>query len=422
VNYGKVGLTGLSFLLKIYRHNSFQNISYLTIGSFLAQIISLFGFFFIPRLLGPEKYGIYQTVIAYVAMFTIVTFSGLNKVILRESSRNLDTLKILLEDTVALKHFLSFLAIALSALIALLIDYDTGTTMYIFVFSFSLWLKAFGGYINVIYQANEKLKHMAVFTILRSIISVPLFVLSLQLGYGILALIIIDLSATGIVLIANYRTTRKYVNFNAFSKFKWITSYIKKGFSFSIINFLNILSNKTDLLMLSFLTTPENVGIYALAHRLVRKGLIIRRPISTALFPYYTKINNTKGTTPRQLIQHSLLVLVPSVVVSVIIISFSKWLIISVAGPDFTESARILRVLIFYLVFNYVTIPWTLNLQTSYKESTVIKILTITAVLHIVLNILLFKEFGIIGIAYSTVVSSFVNVVLNLLFSFKVEK
>ena len=67
-----------------------KNASYLTIGHFLTIVINFFGFIYIARLLGPNDYGIYVTVGAFVGLFDLLIFRGLNKVILREGAKNLD--------------------------------------------------------------------------------------------------------------------------------------------------------------------------------------------------------------------------------------------------------------------------------------------------------------------------------------------
>jgi O-antigen/teichoic acid export membrane protein len=155
------------------KHRTFKNVGFLTLGQGLAQVVSLIGAFYIPRLLGPEKYGTYQTVIAYVGLFSVLTFGGLNKVILRESSRNLNKIREILEATIGLKHLFSFFAILICSVIAIFIDYEKGTKIYILIFSFSLWLKALDGTFNVIYQAHEKMKYMAILSFLKPLMIVP---------------------------------------------------------------------------------------------------------------------------------------------------------------------------------------------------------------------------------------------------------
>lgn len=394
---------------KYLKHRTFRNVGFLTIGQGLAQVVSLIGAFYIPRLLGPEQYGVYQTVIAYVGMFTIFTFSGLNKVILRESSRNLDKIKEILEATVGLRHLFSLFAIILSASIAVFIDYEKGTKFYIFIFSLSLWFKALDSTFNVIYQAHEKMKYMAVLSFMKPLLIVPLSILFLHLGYGVLTLILINLIITGIVLIFNYLISKKFVLFNIFTKVTWAKNYLKQGFNFSLLGFLNVLSGKIDLVMLYFLTTPEQVGIYALAYRIVQKGLIIRKPISTSLFPYYTKKFNNNIPKPNELLKHSMIITISLAALLLPLILYSEFIITTIVGDEFVGSASIFSVLAFFLLFNYSNIPYGLSLQTTNNENISIYLNILKAVLNIILNIILFNRYGIIGIAYSTLIIMFIH-------------
>lgn len=92
---------------KLLKHRTFRNTSYLTIGNIFAQIISLVGAFYIPRLLGPEKYGIFQTVLSYNSIFVFLTFDGLNKIILRENSRNISKEKHIFDGFIGIKIIFS---------------------------------------------------------------------------------------------------------------------------------------------------------------------------------------------------------------------------------------------------------------------------------------------------------------------------
>jgi O-antigen/teichoic acid export membrane protein len=242
----------------------------------------------------------------------------------------------------------------------------------------------------------------------------------LHLGYGVFSLIIINLIVTGIIVIVNFLISKnKFISFKIFTKVKWYWNYIKQGFSFSLLSFLQIFNTRIDLVMLSFLTTPEKVGIYALAYRIVEKGLVIRKPISQSLFPYYTKKVDKNKIGVNTLIKHTLIIGLPAFIIALIVPFISKFVIVTIVGNDFTASAQVLNVLVFYLILNYMLIPWGLNLQTSYFESYVIKITLITAILNILLNILLFYRYDILGIAYSTLITYFINVGLNIYINYK---
>ena len=398
------------------RHRTFKNIGYLTGGNILAQLISLLGAFYIPRLLGPEYYGIYNTVTAYVALFTVFTFGGLTKVIIREIAKDTAKAKIIIETTIGLRNLFSLAAAVLSIIIVLFISYDSGTKIYIFVYSFSLLLKGMHSSINTIFQSHQKMKILGIIATVNQLIKVPISIFLLYCGYSILSLIILHLVLEIITLIFLYKTSQKIIRFNLFSKICFIKEYIYSGTRFSLLQFLNILSGKIDLVMLSFLTTPTNVGIYALAYRLVNKGLVLRAPISQSLFPYYSNKYNTNKPQTRELLIHTALIAIPLILFLIPALFLIKPIISNVIGAEFLKSADIFKVLIFYLIFNFSIIPWGLALQTTSNEKYSLITVSICAILNISLNLIFYYNYGIIGVAYSTLIVELIRIMFVIIF------
>ena len=387
----------------ISKNNTIKNIGYLTLGNVIAQIISLIGALYIPTLLGSEKYGVYNTVTAYVAFFTIFSYTGLNKIIIRETAKDLTKAKEILEATFGFRNMFSLLATLISIFIVLFIDYEIGTKIYIAIFSISLLLTGTQDTFNTIYQSFEKMKTLAVFTMTSQLIRVPLSILFLKMGYGILSLLVIQICIQLIILLINYRNTRNFVFFNVFSKIRLVKKYVIPGLNFTLIDMIGALSSKIDIIMLSFLTTPTNVGIYAFAYNIANKGLIIRAPLSQSLFPYYSrKTSMSNKITNKLLFKQTFVIVIPAVFIAITVSLFSKDLIVSFIGVEYAQSSDILNILIFYLIMNYASIPFGLFLQTTKNESKVIYINVIRAILNISLNIIFYNYFGIIGVAYST--------------------
>ena len=114
-----------------------KNVSYLTIGHFVSLAISFFGLIYIVRILGPSNYGIYATVGAFVGMFNIITFYGINKIVLREGAKDFSKMQYYLEKTTAIKNFFLFIAINVCIISSLFTNYSTQVKLYIILFSFS---------------------------------------------------------------------------------------------------------------------------------------------------------------------------------------------------------------------------------------------------------------------------------------------
>jgi O-antigen/teichoic acid export membrane protein len=409
--YGEMIL--FQFIRKLGRDSTIQNISYLTLGNAIAQVLSLVGAFYIPRILGAGDYGVLNIVTSYVAIFTVFAFTGFNEMITRACARDINNVEQIFNGFIGVRILFSIAAFLIAILCLFFVDYEITTKYYIVFFALSLIVgQPLLATINTVYQIHEKLRYTAIFEVIRSIITVSLSILAVTLGYGVLSLLIIRMCSWIAVIIVSTITIRKtYFPITFRSKILWDISYIRQGFVFTAVIFLNTLTSKIDLVMLSLLTTPVNVGIYALAHNVVNKGLIIRRAIQNSLFPVYVRKNNGAMLSKKQLYMHTLIILAV-VAILIIAIVLSSRLIIFIVGEDYIPSIPILNVLAFYLALNFTIIPFELMMQTTFNEGKLILPRIVSSVLNIGLNLVFFHYFGLIGIAYSTLVTYAVSNVI----------
>ncbi|MEN8134877.1 MAG: flippase [Thermodesulfobacteriota bacterium] len=385
------------------------NTTYLTIGSFLSQIVSLIGAFFIPRLLGPADYGAYQTVINFVGIFSLFTFSGINKVVLRECSKRPEYAKEIFEETIGLRLLFSIFAFLLCAIVAILMGYDKGTKVFIVIYSGSLLYSGLRDSVDIIYQFNRRMEFISFFSILRNTISVSLSILAVMAGYGVLTLILIQMATQGIVLLSNYRVSKKLLRFRLLSHIFLNKRIIRQGFNFSLLQFLNVLSGKIDLVMISIMGTTAEVGLYALAYNIVERGLMVRQSLSQSLFPVYAKLLEDRNLDARIVLKHTAIIALPASALCIITPPLAKWIIPVLAGENFKQSIAIINVLVYFLLFNYIVVPFGISLQANNNESIQIRIGLLTALANITLNIIFYSKYGLVGIAYSTLFTYFIH-------------
>jgi O-antigen/teichoic acid export membrane protein len=404
----------LKRLLDFFNKTSIKNIGYLTIGQGISQAISLIGVLYIPKLLGPEGYGHYQTVLSYVSVFTVFSLTGLNKVVLRNGSREVSKLSNEIESIIGIRHLFTFFAALIAVLAAFYLNYDSEIILYISIYVFWLWIRTIESTINLIFQAHQELIYFSVFGVVKSILLSSSLIAVLLLGGGIVELLIIDLLISAIVIFLSYNKSRNFTSFNFFSPVKLDLKILKEGLVFSLLSFFNVLGSKIDVVMISLLGTPLEVGIYALANSVVRRGLLASRAISTSIFPLYAKQAVT-SMNRAVLHKHSLLSLIPSSLVVIVVFIGSSWFINNIIGVDFAYSADIMKVLSFYLLFHYMCLPYDIALQATYSEKALVKIRAGLAILNIGANYVFYEMFGIMGIAISSILVKGSNLVLVLI-------
>ena len=161
------------------------NASYLTLGNIFSQLIGLIGFFYIARVLGPENYGIYVTVMAFVGFFNLFTFTGLAKVIIREGSKKLQYFHRFLEEAVGIRLYAIIFAILSCCISSAFTGYSNYTKFLIIIFSVELLDTGLASFLGTIYQATENMKYMAYFSVLNRMVYVILAIGFLYLGFGL---------------------------------------------------------------------------------------------------------------------------------------------------------------------------------------------------------------------------------------------
>lgn len=399
-----------------------KNVSYLTLGNLISQFIGIVGFIYIARMLGPENYGTYVTVIVFVEWFNLLLLDGLNTSVLREGSKDLGRMHIQLEKSIGLRNALIITAITVCITASFFMPYQPQTKLYIVLFSFQIIYNGITDFFMTIFQAVEKMKYISILRVTNRLLFVGLCIFFLSLGFGLTAVFLISLFSNFFTLFLSFRFSRKLIRFNLFAKIHFDKNLLRPAVIFSIMSFLGFFSTRVDLLMISLLGTRSDVGIYGVAFRIAQQGMLLRNMTEAAFLPIFIKRFYKRKMEGRRLVRVSLIFFVGMFAAAFLASLFVKDLVPMVFGAEYQASAHILSVLIFYVAFGWVGIPFAMAAKATHNEKYLLIIVSITAVLNVVLNYVFFLKFGLIGIAYSTLVVFFVSALLVYLIIYRVLK
>jgi len=381
----------------------FKNASYLTIGNIITQILSFFAVIYIARELGVSNYGIYITVGTFVSLFQIFLLSGMNRVIIREGSKNIEKLSFLINQTFALRSICIIIAIIICILFSSFMSYDLLTKTLIILHSTQLGYHGFRGILNSVYQVHEKMYYMSLFKVTNRLLFILLSIYLLYLGYGVISLFIVMLLTNIITLIGNYTISTKFFKFSPNFTFKNIDPLIiKSSLVFSLLAFVGFLTTKIDLLMISFLGGLSEVGKYGAAYKLVRQGMVLRNMTSVAFFPMIVKYIKVQKISQSKIILISFLTFIIFSIFSIFIYLFSNSIIILLFGENYVDSGKILKYLILFIPIWWAALPYTIIAQSIHKEKIILYSRSFMAILNIILNYILYLKYGLIGVVYST--------------------
>jgi len=397
---GYLGLGGSDRRL----HRGLKNASFLSLGNLVSQAIGFVGLLFIARLFGPEKYGIYVTVLAFVTFFEIFDLSGLLKVIVREGSKDIESFERTLNGTIFLKTAFFSLALVLCIGASFLTHYSQMIKVLIIIYSIELIYSGLESFLSAIYQTVEKMQYLAAFTVLTRVLITVLSIVFLYLGAGVLVILLVNLFSRFLVLLINYVCSRRFARFRFNFRLSLDPRILRATIIFSLMGIINTVAVKIDVLMLSFLTASRDVGIYSVAQTFNNEGLILRNTAAMAFFPIAVKLFHSGTVRARTLLKYSFVLFFAVLVGCVVLSFFAPNIVVLFFGDKYAASGQIFRYLLFCLPSAFFMLPFTTALQATHNEQLLLIVFAIAAALNVPLNILFFYEFGLIGIAYSTLI------------------
>lgn len=399
-------------------------------GGFIATALSALTGILIARLLGPEQYGIYSLAFTIPGFLMVFTGFGVNSALTRyisslyngeKSSRlasmiKIGTLFIMFESI--LVFILGYLFINELTRILLgradLADYSlillptiilqaviTASIGVLLGFSDALRVT----YINIIQQ------------VFRLLIA-PLLVVT---GFGLVGALYGNTIAYGLACIASLIYLYKYYVLirdenNNEPATKILLEMVSYGIPLYISSVITALIDTYRNALLARIADDYTIGSFSAAFRFVTLITIIMAPISTMLFPAFSKLNNNRGELRKMLvvsIKYSSILVVPATVFYIVM---SRELVAVLFGRDYLYltpryfsllSANYLYVAVGYMVLGsfFSGVGDTrVNLEAS----------VIYAGLFTLLAIPLARLLGVDGLVYSMIIGNGVSILYSL--------
>ena len=174
-------------------------------------------------------------------------------------------------------------------------------------------------------------------------------------------------------------------------------------------------------LVLGWLSTPEQVGYFGPAEKLITAGLQFLNPLSTLLLPHMTReLRNNPGHA-YALLRGAIIILVTGATIATTIIALWGPSILQIAlGNSYSESGRVFVVL--GLILPLGTLSYCLSmllLLPAHKDFAVTTIAIIGGTLNLVCAILLVPSDGAMGMATSRLVAEIAVVIMTIVVTVK---
>lgn len=386
-----------------FLNNSF----WMIIGRIYQMFLSLIIGSLTARYLGPSNYGILNYGLSYINILNVICSLGFEGVIVKRIV-NGDDESELIGTTIFLRLVVSILSIFGLILFFNVVVIDHLTKFVAIIQSISLLFNIYE--IIELWLQAKMLSKYAVFarglaSTIVGIWKLLLLYLNVSVSFFAFSVVIESLVIFVFLIFSYFKLKGSYPKINKRNS----RLLLKDGSQFLLSSICIIIYTRMDKIMLGYFIGNDVVGIYSSALIISELWQFVPMAIinsSRPLLLEFKKLSNNKYKD-KMIFLYSLII-VMGLLVGLFMIFFGKLIILILYGKDYLNAYPLLCILIWASSFGVIGSVRTTWLITENKERYMKYFVLFGAIVNLVLNVILIKAFGSIGVAVATLVAQFV--------------
>lgn len=385
-----------------------KNTFWLFASESAARLLKLALIVYAARVLGASSWGVFSYAISVGALLMIFSDMGINNLLVIEMSQKKTGFQNLISTMLLFKVSIlsvsTLLVIFISPIISNIPEAATLFPIIAVIFFFDV-MREIGLTIN---RALEKMERdMVVKTVTNALIlGIGILLLKIEVSPKSVALAYAIGSAVGFATIAFM--IRKHVKeFLGAGDVKLLGTIVKTAWPFVFIIFLGTIMGNTDIYMLGVWKDPTEIGLYASIQRIQSFIVIIPSTIAIAIFPLMSRLIITDKTQSRMVLEKTLvLIMLIGLPIALGGMILADQIVLSVFGQGYLGAIPIMQVLMLMMLASFPLFLLSNAILTHNKQKELVPVYMLGILVNILLNFLLIPQFGAVGAAVATLVST----------------
>ena len=385
-----------------------KNLFSLSLAEVIGKAVGLITAAYLARVINPEGFGILNFASAFVSYFVLTVIFGLDIYGNREAAKNKGDSSKIVNSILSLKIFFAIILYLTFAVIVFFIKQPMFVRGVLLISGLNLFVTAAN--LDWYFNGIEKMSVVAVGKILLSLLN-------------LCGILIFVHSADDILLAAGVSTFSGAANsalllgvYSRYSErirlaFQWekCKPILRESFPIFFSSLMIMIYYNLDMVMLGYMKTQSEVGIYSAAYKIFLTGIIPFSLILLSFFPSLSKTGLIAGKDFKNLIKNYSIFLVScGVLMTLILYFFSQELVSVIFGSRYLQAAPVLRILSMNALVISINILFGNPLIAWGKQKAYSAAITLGAVTNIILNFILIPGYSYTGAAFATLLSEVV--------------
>lgn len=384
------------------------NLGIATISRGVIGILSLVVVGILTRFLGPEGFGQYSVIFAYLFVFTAIADLGLYTIMVREISRTGNAVE---EKKIASKIF----TLRLFAIVSLIVLAD----LLVFALPYPLKIKigvltaslfsVGSSLVQVlvgIFQKYLRLYLVSLSDILARLVQLGALIILIRFETGLLWFVAVVVLAEAIHFGLIYGFSRRMIKVKPMVDRAFFRQTLKTAFPIAVSLVLVLIYFKLDTIMLSVMKPAKDVGIYSAAYKVLEAVIFLPAIYIGLVMPLLSRFAvKSKPEFIKTFKSAFNVITIFALYFSAYIFLMSDWIVKAIGGGAFLQASPVLKILSFAILLIFFgnlggNAIIALNLQKK-----AMWIYLTGAVINVGLNFLLIPKYSYFAAASTTVLT-----------------
>lgn len=420
-NFGSI--TSLFLTNLSVKQTVLKNTFWLVLAEGISKILSFILSIFVARYLQASGYGVFSFAFAFSALFAIFADIGLSTLTIREVAKNKNLARKYIDNLLVLKLLLGLVTFLLIFLVVQFLGKPSAVKSLVYLTAIFTVLNSLTTFFQSIFQGFEKMEYLAISKLVYSLTLFLLSFLVIWQNLGIQTLVKASVYTALITLILVITLTwKKFTPFQFDLDFTFWQETLGEAWPFGLIGLLGLIYFQLNTIQVNLLAGDTETGWYSVAYQFIAALMVLFNLFYASLFPTLSKIYQQSKVKFYQFLDYfSKRAILVCFAACFLLFIVSQHLISFLYGPDYFNSANILRFLLISTFILYLNTPFSealrmMNLQKDYS-----KLLFWGVLLNFLLNFPLISLWGALGASITTIFSASL-ITLLMIWRFKKQK
>lgn len=402
----------------------FKNFLAILSGNITGKVLFFLFSIIIARAFGEEVFGSVNFANSIISYFLMISSMGLQTYAIIRIAKNTDEKENLFNKILSTRIILGIVStILLIGIISSVNLAEENRTMTLLYGSIII-TNALN--IDWYFNAIQKMKYISFSIMIQNSVSlislgiIYLFNISRSIYIIPMCIFIGNISS----IIYSFIIALRDVKFKFTISLKESWYFIQKSFPFFFSGVFATINCNLDTILIGIIHTNLQVGLYSAAYKVINILVVGIAIIFTPVYPVIIELISSNklekfNTLMINLKKIILIIVIPLVMGGIILRADIITLLFS---NMYVRASDAFGILLLYIGLLYYREIYGYTLNASGKQKVYMKIVSISATMNILLNIVIIPKYGIEGAAFTTVISEIINITLMRYFSKKIIK